>query len=216
MERRLILTRHGQTTYNAVRRMQGHINSQLSELGKQQAMDAAGKMVNAGITRILSSDLDRAADTARIIGEQLELDVEIDSRLRETNLGDWQGRAHAEIDAEDPHARALWRNNPAWAPPNGESRIEVSLRARQVVDELMVSYPQWTGNTVLIVAHGGTISALTSNLLNLGVGQYPLLSGLDNTASSVLTARPRYGADYPDVAVDAQWYLKGWNVGGEV
>lgn len=239
MTRRLVLIRHGQTDYNATRRMQGQLDTDLSELGREQARLAGEQLGDLGITRILSSDLSRAFDTATIIGEQLGVDVEKDSRLRETHLGGWQGKSSAEVDQELPGARAKWRHDATWAPPGGESRLDVADRARPVIDELMDDYDEWDGNTVLIVAHGGTISALTSNLLGLEASMYPMLSGLKNTFRSQLTARPRYtpgsrdalddfqiransinGAQKaptpaftPDTVGDAQWYLDGWNMG---
>lgn len=226
MTRRLILLRHGQTEYNATRRMQGHLNTELSSVGFAQAEAAASFLSKLDIIKIISSDLNRAFDTATIIGNQLGISVEKDERLRETHLGEWQARSHHEVDSLYPGMRAFWRNNPTWAPPGGESRLDVARRARPVVDEVMQSFPEWDDGTVLMVAHGGTISALTSNLLGLEVHQYPMFSGLGNTCGSQLTARPRWHADSmavnegsqpprftSDNISDAQWYLDGWNIG---
>ena len=210
------MLRHGETTYNATRRMQGQLDTELSELGMSQAVQVAHNLGHLPISRIISSDLRRAAETAEAIAARLDMPVTIDARLRETHLGQWQGRTHQEVDTQYPGQRAGWRNNPAWAPPEGESRLDVAARARPVVDELLASHDEWPGTWVLFVAHGGAISALTSNLLGFATEQYPLLTGLNNTAASVLVARPRYGVPDPDVTRDAQWYLRGWNVFGEV
>ncbi|MGD7002081.1 histidine phosphatase family protein [Corynebacterium halotolerans] len=230
MTRRLILLRHGQTDYNATRRMQGQLDTDLSEVGRAQATAVAHLLKDERIVRILSSDLTRAHDTALAVGDQLRLDVEVDQRLRETDLGKWQACTHAEVDAAHPGARAQWRHDATWAPPGGESRVAVARRARPVVEELMTSFGEWEGATVLIVAHGGTISALTSSLLGLDISQYPMFSGLGNTRSSQLTARPRFlpgGTDAdgesepappvarftPETVGDPQWYLDAWNAG---
>ena len=224
MTRRLIMLRHGQTEYNATRRMQGHLNTKLSPVGFEQAAAAADFLTNKNIIKIVSSDLDRAFDTATVIGQRLNLPVEKDKRLRETHLGLWQARSHDEVDQLYPGMRALWRHDATWAPPGGESRVEVARRARPVVTELMQSLADWDSATVLLVAHGGIISALTSNLLELQVQQYPLFSGLGNACGSQLTARPRWSAaeDWeqstppefsPATVADAQWYLDGWNIG---
>lgn len=231
MSRRLILIRHGQTHYNATRRMQGQLDTQLSDTGREQARIAGEKLRHADIRRIIASDLSRARDTAEIIADVLGPGIEgvdTDPRLRETHLGQWQSKTTAEVDAENPGARAAWRHDATWAPPEGESRIDVARRARPVVDELMASYDAWEGGTVLVVAHGGTISALTSHLLGFDVAMYPILSGLRNTSWSQLTARPRYfpgGAEAgdevgpgsveftPGTVGDPQWYLDGWNMG---
>lgn len=229
MTRRLILLRHGETFYNATRRMQGHMDTELSEVGLAQAEAAAEHLQDAGISTILASDLTRAQVTAEAVSRRIGVPVGVDKRLRETNLGQWQGMNHEEVDAQYPGARALWRHDAKWAPPGGESRVQVAARARAVIDELMISLDNWDDSTVLIVAHGGTIAALTSTLLGLELQQYPMLSGLKNTCWAQLTARPRYYPGSPDAdgegdpvipqarftpetVGDAQWYLDGWNV----
>ena len=97
MTRRLIMLRHGQTDYNATRRMQGHLNTKLSPVGFEQAAAAADFLTNKNIIKIVSSDLDRAFDTATVIGQRLNLPVEKDERLRETHLGLWQSRSHLSL-----------------------------------------------------------------------------------------------------------------------
>lgn len=219
MNRRLILLRHGQTEYNATRRMQGHLDTELSETGVEQARAAALMMRELGVSKIVASDLVRARRTAEIVSAVLGLDFTVDERLRETHLGQWQGKTHAEVDSTDARIRAHWRNNPSWAPPDGESRLDVARRARPVIDELMATYGGWEDSAVLIVAHGGTISALTSNLLDLAPQQYPLFKGLGNTNTSRLVAMPRYSEDADPADFDAaepktvQWYLEAWNQG---
>jgi len=82
----------------------------------------------------------------------------------------------------------------------------------------------WDDGAVLIVAHGGAISALTCHLLGLDHGQYGILSGLKNTHWSQLTARPDFNPETPvnsleftpETVARAQWYFDGWNMGGEV
>uniref|UniRef100_UPI0025E82D89 histidine phosphatase family protein n=1 Tax=uncultured Corynebacterium sp. TaxID=159447 RepID=UPI0025E82D89 len=115
MTRRLLLIRHGQTTYNATGRMQGHLDTELSEVGLSQARAAADLLVDKQITAIVSSDLIRARDTAAVIGEKLGIKVDVDKRLRETHLGDWQGMTSAEVDEQYPGAHAIWRHDPTWA-----------------------------------------------------------------------------------------------------
>ncbi|MDY5784865.1 histidine phosphatase family protein [Corynebacterium sp.] len=213
MKRRLIMLRHGQTQYNATRRMQGQLDTDLSDLGKHQARAAAERLRDAGVTKIVSSDLVRARVTAEIVADVLGLDISLDERLRETHLGQWQGKTHHEVDSWRDGIRAHWRNNAGWAPPEGESRLDVARRARPVVDELMETYDDWEDNAVLLVAHGGTISALTSNLLDLAESQYPLLKGLNNTNTSQLVAMPAYPHDGKAQPGKVQWYLEAWNQG---
>ncbi len=89
--RRLVLLRHGQTDYNLAGRMQGHLDSELTETGRAQAVAVAPEIVRMAPDLLISSDLRRAIDTADIIGAATGLPVKLDPRLRETHLGDWQG-----------------------------------------------------------------------------------------------------------------------------
>lgn len=205
--RKLILLRHGQTTYNATGRMQGQMDTDLSPVGEAQAAavggffsagpvvsdsgvdagaDSGASVVGTGrthpITRIVASDLKRAFDTAAAVAEPLGLDVDRDERLRETLLGDWQGMSHTEVDVEFPGQRYRWRHDPEWAPPGGESRVAVAERMRSVVDELIVGDDAWPGNTTMLVAHGGSIAALTASLTQVPLSHFFLFNGLRNTA----------------------------------
>ncbi|HIW91589.1 MAG TPA: histidine phosphatase family protein [Candidatus Corynebacterium avicola] len=212
-ERRLILIRHGQTEFNLTGRMQGQMDTPLSENGLAEARSAAAELANWPIGTIVSSDLERARDTADVLAESLGLEVATDHRLRETDLGEWSGKAHGEVDSVYPGQRSHWRLNPTWAPPGGETRLEVSERAASVVTELMAS-SAWDAGTVMLVAHGGTIGALTSRLLDVPVSHYPMFGGLGNTRWSQLVARPTdLEATGPEQWASARWFLEGWNVG---
>ena len=105
--RRLVLLRHGQTDYNLAGRMQGHLDSELTETGRAQAVAVAPEIVRMAPDLLISSDLRRAIDTADIIGAATGLPVKLDPRLRETHLGEWQGRSvggdRAELAGGDRH-----------------------------------------------------------------------------------------------------------------
>ena len=103
--RRLVMLRHGQTEWNAGSRMQGQLDTDLTELGREQAAHAAEVLAKRQPLLIVSSDLRRALDTAKALGERSGQPVEIDTRLRETHLGDWQGLTHHEVDDVAPGAR---------------------------------------------------------------------------------------------------------------
>ncbi|MDI6628197.1 MAG: histidine phosphatase family protein, partial [Rhodococcus sp. (in: high G+C Gram-positive bacteria)] len=105
MIRRLILLRHGQTEYNATDRMQGQLDTDLSELGRSQAKTAAAELATREPIKIVSSDLRRALDTANALGDAAGVAVSVDERLRETHLGQWQGLTHTEVDDIAPGAR---------------------------------------------------------------------------------------------------------------
>ena len=224
MRRRLLLLRHGQTHYNASLRMQGQLDTELSELGVRQAHAVGRALAPRRPWTILSSDLQRAHDTARALASEVGLEVRTDPRLRETDLGRWQGMTHSEVDEQWPDARTRWRSTPGWAPPGGESRIDVARRTRQVVDELLESSPEWDEHPAVLVAHGGAIAALTAALLELPVEHYPMFNGLGNTNWVQLSAHRRTDsapdpASSPEVGPTTEtargllWRLDQWNAG---
>ncbi|SDE44665.1 histidine phosphatase family protein [Rhodococcus tukisamuensis] len=206
--RRLILLRHGQTEYNAGDRMQGQLDTDLSELGRFQAKSAARALAERRPAEVVSSDLRRALDTATALAEQSGLTVSTDERLRETHLGEWQGLTHTQVDERDPGARAAWRADARWAPPGGESRIDVARRSAPVVAELVAQRPEWGEAPLVLVAHGGLIAALTATLLDLPVDRWAVLGGLGNTSWVQLS-----GHGEPDAL---GWRLDVWNASANV
>ena len=202
--RRLVLLRHGQTDYNVGGRMQGHLDSMLTETGVEQAASVAPEIARLVPDRLISSDLKRAVDTADLVAAACGLPVKYDARLRETHLGEWQGRTVAEIEDGWPGAIATWRSDPGWAPPGGESRIEVVRRSLPVVEELDEEFA--TGDpdtTVVLVAHGGLIAGLVCGLLALPTATWPAIGGIGNCRWAALARR----SDHP------RWRLAGYNVG---
>lgn len=204
--------------------MQGQLDTELSELGVRQAHAAGRALAPRRPWTIISSDLQRAHETARALATEVGLEVQADPRLRETDLGNWQGMTHSEVDEQWPGARGSWRSMPRWSPPGGESRLDVARRTRQVVDELVDTSPDWNEHPAVLVAHGGAIAALTAALLELPVEQYPVFNGLGNTCWVQLSAHPRpapeaevAGAPEIDATTEAAravvWRLDQWNVG---
>ncbi|MEV0250932.1 histidine phosphatase family protein [Nocardia sp. NPDC050712] len=207
--RTLILLRHGQTEWNAADRMQGQIDTDLTELGRRQAKEAARELVSRNAIAVVASDLRRAHDTALALSEHNGVPVELDPRLRETHLGDWEGLTHLEVDADYPGARVAWRLDAAYRPPNGESKLEVGARALPVVRELFSERQDWPGRTIILVAHGGLIAALTAALLDLPPQNWPALGGLANTSWVQLSSHGP-GIDQPG------WRLDVWNAAAKV
>ena len=201
--RRLVLLRHGQTNYNLVGRMQGHLDSELTKTGLAQAAAVAPAIARIEPDLLLSSDLRRAMDTADLLGVATGLPVKVDPRLRETHLGDWQGRTVQEIEQSWPGAIAAWRSDPGWAPPGGESRIDVVRRCLPVVEELDDEAPAGAQSTAVLVAHGGMIAGLVSGLLALPIASWPAIGGIGNCRWAALARRH----DHP------RWRLVGFNVG---
>lgn len=206
--RRLILLRHGQTEYNASNRMQGQLDTDLSDLGRAQAKSAAQALADTRPFAIVSSDLRRAHDTALALGDHIGLPVETDDRLRETHLGEWQGLTHTDVDDISPGARARWRSDAEWAPPAGESRIDVAARSLPVVQELLERHEDWGTDPLVLVAHGGLIAALTARLLDLPADRWPVLGGLGNTSWVQLSGHGE--------GTEPVWRLDVWNASANV
>ncbi|MDY6996938.1 MAG: histidine phosphatase family protein [Actinomycetota bacterium] len=221
--RRLVMLRHGQTEYNAGSRMQGQLDTDLTELGHAQAGAAAEVLAKRQPLLIVSSDLRRALDTAVALGDRSGQPVSIDTRLRETHLGDWQGMTHVEVDAVAPGARLAWRDDARWAPHGGESRVDVAERSVPLVQELVAQQTDWgvkdggadPDRPVVLVAHGGLIAALTGALLGLPVDNWPVLGGMGNASWVQLAGHTRADGD-PDSYRDIRWRLDVWNASAQV
>lgn len=218
--RRLVLLRHGQTEYNATSRMQGQLDTDLSDLGREQAAAAAEVLAKRQPLVIVSSDLRRALDTATALAERSGVPVAVDTRLRETHLGDWQGMTHLEVDDVAPGARLAWRDDARWAPHGGESRVDVARRSAPLVAELIGRLGEWgsggagdaSDRPVVLVAHGGLIAALTADLLDLPVDNWPVLGGMGNASWVQLSGH----SDDDAAASEVRWRLDVWNASAQV
>ncbi|WP_233608369.1 histidine phosphatase family protein [Nocardia stercoris] len=189
--------------------MQGQYDTELSELGRRQAKDAARELGPSDPIAIVSSDLRRAYDTASALADATGLPVTADARLRETSLGDWEGLDHREVDVRYPGARKAWRLDPTFTPPGGESKLEVGARALPVVRELLAERADWPDRTLVLVAHGGLIAALTAALLELPPANWPILGGLANTSWVQLSSHG------PSID-EPKWRMDVWNAAAKV
>jgi broad specificity phosphatase PhoE len=212
--RRLVMLRHGQTDFNLDTRMQGQLDTELSELGRAQAVAAAEVLGKRQPLLIVTSDLRRAYDTAVVLAERTGLRLRVDNRLRETHLGDWQGMTHAQIDAAAPGARLAWREDAAWAPHGGESRVDVAARSMPLLAELVSDEPEWgvDERPVVLVAHGGLIAALSAALLRLPVDNWPALGGMGNASWTQLSGHSGDDVDFDGIG----WRLDVWNASAQV
>ncbi|MCD6401797.1 MAG: histidine phosphatase family protein [Anaerolineales bacterium] len=147
----LYLVRHGETSYNAERRIQGSSDIPLNAKGIQQAEQAAEKLTNLGIEVLLSSLLTRARQTAEIIGNKLNLETILMPQFVERRMGIFEGVTYSEINEKQPEMWDRFMHQYFAAPPSGESLFEVSLRVKDGLDIIRETYPN---KTVLLVAHG--------------------------------------------------------------
>lgn len=156
---RLLLVRHGQSKWNAARRLQGQADIELSELGMAQADALRPVIEKVGHCRAVSSDLTRVRDTADRIGAA---SPRFTPDLREIDVGDWTGRAINDIRAEDEAAYQGWRAGTS-APPGGEPWASFVERVSGVIEEEQ----ETPFENLLVVCHGGVIRAILHRYVGL-------------------------------------------------
>ncbi|MDQ3896499.1 MAG: histidine phosphatase family protein [Actinomycetota bacterium] len=156
--RHVLLLRHGQSAWNAENRWQGQADPPLSELGEEQARDAAERLRGEQFAALASSDLQRARRTADILAEVLGLHVVLDPALREIDVGDWTGLTRAEIEAQWPGELAAWSEGRRESPLGGETRTHLVQRARSALIRLAAGAEP--GDRLLVVTHGALIRNL--------------------------------------------------------
>ena len=178
---RLVLWRHGQTSWNAEHRFQGHSDISLDETGLEQARGSARYLAAMGPTAIFSSDLARAAETAAYLGELTGLPVQAEKDLRERGGGSWEGLTNEEIKERYPEAYA------AWIPADGEPVSAAADRVTAALERIADSL-DGDGPLAVVVSHGAAINLGISRLLGLPEGSR-LLGPLGNCSWSVLGRR---------------------------
>jgi broad specificity phosphatase PhoE len=201
---RVVLLRHGRTAWNAERRFQGQADPPLDDVGRAQADEVAALLAALRPSVIISSDLQRAVQTAAPLARLCGVEVTVDARLRERSLGHWEGLTRDEVARTYPDELAEWVSGRDVTRRGGESRGEVAARARACFDEL----PEV--DLAVLVTHSATAMALCADLL--GMDQHThVLGALANCHWSEMSsaARERFGQP---------WRLRAHNVGapGEV
>lgn len=155
---RFVLIRHGQTSWNATGRWQGHSDPPLSVLGREQAERLAEELVGAGIEAIVASDLRRAVETATILGDAIGLRPERDSRLRELDVGRWGGETREQIRLREPEALAYFDSGaPDARAAEGETRRELAARVHAAVADIA---QRATVDCIALVVHSGVVKSL--------------------------------------------------------
>ena len=181
---RLVVWRHGRTEWNAAGRFQGRLDPPLDDVGRAQAAHAARHLVAAGLagrpTAVVSSDLVRAADTARALTTLLDVPLHLDARLREHGMGTWEGLTRHEVAERYPEQYADWM---AGRPVRGRGGEEQAAVAERVLAALRELPPV---DVAVVVTHGGTSGRLIELLLELGPAHRRVFGPLGNCAWSEL------------------------------
>jgi broad specificity phosphatase PhoE len=143
----ILFARHGETDWNRERRYQGHADEPLNELGRAQARQLAEELRSTTLSAVYSSDLRRASETADIVAAGLGLPVMLDTRLREIDVGSWQGVCHTDLDGR---------------PWDGETNDAHRERVVAAILDIARAHPH---ESVLVVAHGGTLRRAQETVL---------------------------------------------------
>ena len=161
----IILIRHGESEGNRQKRWQGHWDSPLSERGRLQAQALAARLARLPFDFLYSSDLSRARETAEIVAAATGHALIVEPRLRERNIGIFQGLTWEEIEARHPEeARRLQENWNEYQVPGGESEALFFERAVTTVEKLAQRH---RGRRIVAVTHGGVLRAMLMRGLGL-------------------------------------------------
>ena len=158
----LYFARHGQTNWNRVRRWQSRTDIPLNQTGRRQAR-ALSQLIRSrdiAFKRVVCSPLSRARETAEILMDGFDSVLEIDSRLVELDLGEFEGRLESELGKELGERYDEWKSRIYLDPaPSGEGILDVARRVEPVLPELLE-----TLGHVLVVGHQGVNMALKATL----------------------------------------------------
>ena len=201
--RTLVVWRHGETDHNASGIWQGQLDTPLSATGREQALSAAEALTAYNPWAIVSSDLQRAADTARSLAGRVGVQVRYDERLREIHAGLWQGMTAGDVAEQFPAEQAALRaGEDIQRGVHGENLAQVAVRTRAAVDEVLADLP--AGECAVIATHGVAGRAVVSSMVGLDQQQsWQSIAGLNNCHWAELREYAR------------AWRIVAWNVGAK-
>jgi glucosyl-3-phosphoglycerate phosphatase len=201
--RQVILWRHGRTSWNVAGRVQGQSDIPLDDVGREQATSAAARLAALKPDRIVSSDLQRAAETARALGELTGTEVELDPRLRELNFGEREGMTWREAWAAFPDGMQAWVDGDETKMPGSETHRQAGERFAAALHDLLEGLP--AGGVLVVVAHGAILRTGACVFLEIPEAHWSSFGGLGNCSWSVLEE-----SRYKDWS---RWRLTEWNAG---
>lgn len=162
MTTRLYLIRHGETEWNLQGRLQGHADSPLSQLGRQQAQWLAESLQDVRFDVLLSSSSGRTMETARIVRGLREQPIQAADIWREMHLGAWEGRLAEEIKLEQPESfGAFWSRQHEYKPDSGESYEALQERVLPALERLLEEH---AGNTIGLFSHTVTLKIIMAHI----------------------------------------------------
>jgi broad specificity phosphatase PhoE len=151
----ILLARHGETDWNRENRFQGRADPPLNEAGREQARELSVLLASEPLAAVFTSPLQRAAETADIVGAAHGLRAIPDPGLLEIDVGSWSGLTREEIAARFPAGFARWQSG--GVGHDGETRDQLRTRVRSAVERIVRRHPH---GRVLVVSHGGPLRAI--------------------------------------------------------
>ena len=161
----LLIIRHGETAWNAERRLQGHVDIPLNEIGLQQARAVALALSNEAIDAVICSDLQRAMQTAEAIAKPKGLSCQINPHWRERCFGGFEGELIGNLEQRFPAEYAAWRSYQVDSrfPPdasNGDRGESVRQFHSRIENALLELCEHYADKKIVIVAHGGILECV--------------------------------------------------------
>lgn len=167
---KIYLTRHGQTEWNLEGRMQGHLNSDLTELGKTQAQWLGKRLEHEKIDIICCSTSGRAFETASIIKGNRNVEIKQYEGLMEIDAGSWQGMKHEDIEGHYGELyHQFWHQPDLFESEGHETFSQLIRRGRKTLDEITQTY---VGKNILIVSHGVLLKGILASIKALPVSEF--------------------------------------------
>lgn len=199
---RLILVRHGQSTFNLAGRMQGCCDEAgLTRAGEQEARLTGRRLAGRAVDRMYCSPLARARQTAGIIAPALgDPELVIDDRLREVDIPAWEGLRGVDLKRDFPREFDAYTNRPEMFSLPGSDRFPWRDLYRRADDFLAHRMPELDGMNALVVSHGGTVRALVHTALNLPITVHGMAQQSNCGISEIGRERP-----------SSPWRLHGLN-----
>ncbi len=179
----LYLVRPGETDDNARLVFQGQGGHGLNARGRAQAKRLAERMTRARLAAIVSSDLERAVETAAIVGAACGIPSTSDEGLREVALGAWTGLSHDEVAARYPDEWAAWSAGLDVRRGGGETYAELAARVDVAIHRIAAAA---TKDPVLVVSHGGAIKSWVATILGVSAEGLRALGGVGNTGLGIV------------------------------
>ena len=181
---KLYIIRHAEAEGNLYRRVHGHYDSRITDMGHEQLEALQLRFSQIPIDAVYSSDLQRAVTTARAISVPRGLEIQTTPRLREVNMGHWEDSTWARLEREDLEQLQNFSRNPGrWDIGSNEKFEALKARLVSVVSEIAARHP---GETVAIVSHGNAIRTLLTHVLNLPSERFGESAHCDNAGVSLL------------------------------